>query len=163
VTSFFGKIPDGETITFYDGSTPIGTGSTRGGVATFTTSSLSVKAHTVKATYAGDSTFAVSSGTAQQVVSLYQSSTKFSVTPNPSNLGEPVTLTATVSSGAPGSNTGQVTFRDGATVLGTASVTNDVATLITSALPQGSMLLTANYKGDTLSLPSSGTTTQTVH
>jgi Bacterial Ig-like domain (group 3) len=163
ITSFFGKIPDGEIVTFFDGTTPIGTGSTVGGIATFTTSSLAVAAHAIKATYAGDATYATSSGTMQQVVTLYPSITKIASTPNPSTSGQPVTLTATVSSAAPGGITGQVTFRNGSTILGTASLSNGQATLITTALPQGTLTITANYKGDPLSLTSSGTATQIVH
>jgi hypothetical protein len=163
VASIFGKIPDGEIVTFFDGSTPIGTGSTGGGIATFTTSSLTVEAHAITATYSGDSTFASSSGHVSQVVTLYGSTTKLTSTPNPSTQGQPVTLTASVSSTLPGSVTGDVTFRDGPTVLGTVALSNDVASLTTSGLPPGSLLLTANYKGSTLSLPSSGTATQTVH
>ena len=68
VTSSFGQIPDGETVSFYDGVTLAGTGATMGGVATFTTSSLTAKAHSIKGTYAGDSVFRTSSGTVKQVV-----------------------------------------------------------------------------------------------
>src|SRR5208282_2018471 len=53
----YGPIPDGELVTFLDNTTVIGTGATSGGVATLTTSSLSAKTHTIKATYAGDDTF----------------------------------------------------------------------------------------------------------
>jgi hypothetical protein len=61
-------IPDGELVTFYDGKTVIGTGATASGVATFTTSSLKAKTHTIKATYPGDDTFEPSSGSVKQVV-----------------------------------------------------------------------------------------------
>jgi len=163
VTSIFGKIPNGETVTFLDGSTPIGSESIIGGVATFTTSSLSIGAHAITAKYVGDSSFATSSETVQQVVSLYSSITKLTTTPNPSVFGSTVTLTATVSSVDPKSSSGQVTFRNGATVLGTSTVSGGAASLTTWTLPRGTLTLTANYKGDTLTLPSSGTTTQTVH
>jgi hypothetical protein len=68
VTSSHGTIPDGELITFHDGPTAIGTGATVSGVATFTTSSLKVKTHTIRATYAGDGTFKPSAGIVVQVV-----------------------------------------------------------------------------------------------
>ena len=64
----YGTVPDGELVTFFDGTTTIGTGSTASGVATFTTSSLTVKTHTIKATYAGDAKFKPSSGKVTQVV-----------------------------------------------------------------------------------------------
>ena len=61
-------IPDGELVTFYDGKTEIGTAATVSGVATFTTSSLKAKTHTIKATYPGDDTFEPSAGSVKQVV-----------------------------------------------------------------------------------------------
>ncbi len=48
-----GPTPTG-TVSFYDGSTLIGTGTVVNGVATFTTSSLSVGDHTITAVYSGD-------------------------------------------------------------------------------------------------------------
>jgi hypothetical protein len=68
VTSKYGTIPDGELVTFYDGTTEIGTGTTASGVATFTTSSLTAKKHTIKATYVGDAQFKPSTGRVTQVV-----------------------------------------------------------------------------------------------
>jgi len=69
VTSIFGTIPNGELVTFADDGTAVGTGSTSAGVATFTTSSLTVGTHHIKATYAGDAEFRTSSGPVRQVVS----------------------------------------------------------------------------------------------
>ncbi len=43
------------TVTFYNGSTVLGTGSLSGGIGTFTTSSLSVGTHSIKAVYSGNS------------------------------------------------------------------------------------------------------------
>jgi Bacterial Ig-like domain (group 3)/FG-GAP-like repeat len=68
VTSRYGAIPDGEVVTFGDGSTTMGTGTTTGGVATFTTSSLKARTHTIRGTYAGDGTFQTSWGAVAQVV-----------------------------------------------------------------------------------------------
>jgi Bacterial Ig-like domain (group 3)/FG-GAP-like repeat len=64
----YGTVPDGELVTFFDGIATIGTGTTASGVATFTTSSLSMKTHTIKATYSGDAKFKPSSGKVTQVV-----------------------------------------------------------------------------------------------
>src|SRR5439155_10204726 len=60
ITSTYGPIPDGEMVTFYDGITPIGTGAITSGVAAFSTSTLTAKTHTIKATYPGDATFKAS-------------------------------------------------------------------------------------------------------
>jgi YVTN family beta-propeller protein len=59
--------------------------------------------------------------------------------------GTPITLTATV---LPAGATGQVSFINGPTLHGTATITGGVATLTTS-LPAGTYTITANYLGDT--------------
>jgi uncharacterized protein (DUF2141 family) len=64
----YGTVPDGELVTFFDGTTTIGTGTTASGAAKFATSSLTVGTHTIKATYAGDAKFKPSSGKVTQVV-----------------------------------------------------------------------------------------------
>jgi hypothetical protein len=61
---------------------------------------------------------------------------------SPATVGGSVTLTATVS---PTTAAGSVSFNDGATVLGTAPVTNGTATLSTSALGIGTHSLTAAF------------------
>src|SRR2546429_3244836 len=60
-------------------------------------------------------------------------------TPNPSVVGQAVTLSTTVTALAPalGLPTGTVTFRDGATVLGTVTLVNGSASLVTSTLTVG--------------------------
>ncbi|HEX8615973.1 MAG TPA: M36 family metallopeptidase, partial [Thermoanaerobaculia bacterium] len=73
-------------------------------------------------------------------------STILTTSANPSPAGTPLTLTATVSS-ISGAATGNVTFFDGATNLGTAALVNGVATLTTSALSVGAHSLTATYAG----------------
>jgi autotransporter-associated beta strand protein len=77
--------------------------------------------------------------------------TSLALTSGPANAteGSAVTLTATVSgpAGAP-TPTGTVTFKDGSTVLGTAPVSNGVATLTTSALAAGDHSLRADFASD---------------
>jgi hypothetical protein len=77
-----------------------------------------------------------------------------------------VTFTATVAAKAPGSATptGQVTFTDGSTTLGTAALdASGTATAGTSALGAGDHAITASYRGDDTFATSSGTLTQTVN
>jgi hypothetical protein len=65
---------------------------------------------------------------------------------NPSGLGQAVTFTATVTGASP---TGTVTFKDGATTLGTGTLHGaGQATFTTSALTVGSHSITAVYGGD---------------
>lgn len=85
-------------------------------------------------------------GTATQSTS----STVLAVSGTLVGVGQPVTLTATVS--APyGSNlvpTGTVSFQNGKTVLGTASLSGGTATFTASNLPAGSNAVFASYGGD---------------
>jgi hypothetical protein len=68
VISHAGKIPDGETVTFNDGKTVLGSVPLSNGAATLTTSALSAKRHTIKCIYPGDAVFATSHGSVVQVV-----------------------------------------------------------------------------------------------
>lgn len=66
-----------------------------------------------------------------------------------SNYGQPVTLSAQVTATGSTVPTGNVTFKNGTTTLGTVSVNaSGVATLIVTSLPLGSESLTASYGGD---------------
>ncbi len=57
------------TVTFLDGTTPIGTGTLAGGIATLTLSSLGVGNHTITAAYPGDANFiGVTSGPLTQSI-----------------------------------------------------------------------------------------------
>lgn len=73
--------------------------------------------------------------------------TTLSSSPNPSHIGQTVLLTAkvTASSGTP---TGNLTFYDGATPLGTVVLKQGVATLKISSLSLGIHSLTASYAGN---------------
>jgi hypothetical protein len=147
VTSPKGTIAVGELVTFYDGKTAIGTGATTGGIATFTTSSLTAKTHLIKGTYAGDSVFDPSTGTVTQVVDKYTTTTSLNSSLNPSQFTQPVTFTARVTSSGP-TPTGRVKFLDGTAAIGSATLSGDVATLTKSSLAIGTHLITAEYEGD---------------
>ena len=56
------------TVTFNDNGTSIGTGSVTGGLATFTTTTLTVATHTITAVYGGDNDYFASSGSLTQTV-----------------------------------------------------------------------------------------------
>jgi sugar lactone lactonase YvrE len=66
---------------------------------------------------------------------------------NPALLGDAVTFTATVSSTS-GTPTGSVSFLDGTTTLGTATLSAGTAVLTTASLTAGSHSITAVYSGD---------------
>ena len=66
--------------------------------------------------------------------------------PNPATYGRPVTLTATLPTGA----AGKVTFYDGVTVLGISVVSGGRASLTTSLLAPGARSIRAYYSGDAI-------------
>ncbi len=139
------------TVTFLDGMTPIGTGTLSGGVATFSTTSLSVATHSITAAYGGDANDQSSTSSALgQVVVADSTSTALASSVNPSVFGQSVTFTATVSANAPGINTptGTVTFLDGMTAIGTGTLSGGVATFSTTSLAVATHSITAMYGGD---------------
>jgi hypothetical protein len=147
VTWTYGTVPDGELVTFFDGTTTLGTGATAGGVATFTTSSLALATHTIKATYPGDAEFKPSSGAVQQVVNKSPTTTTLSSSLNPSQFGQAVTFTAHVTSSGP-TPTGTVQFLDGTIGIGQVTLSGGVAELTKSNLAVGTHPITAHYNGD---------------
>jgi Bacterial Ig-like domain (group 3)/FG-GAP-like repeat len=157
VTSTLGTIPDGELVTFYDGITPLGSVALASGTAAYTTSSLSTKTHTIKATYVGDTRFAPSSGMVKQVVNKYPTTTGLSSSLNPSNYGQAVTFTATVTPTGPYSLTAKVRFWDGTVGIGTATLSGGVAKLTKSTLAVGMHPITAQYLGDSFNAKSTST------
>ncbi len=145
---FYKGTPTG-TVSFYDGSTLLGTGTLSGGVATYTTSALSVGSHSMTAVYGGDTNcLGSTSGVLKQVVNQNSTTTSLTSSLNPSTYGQAVTFTATVT-GQYGTPTGTVSFYDGTTLLGTGTLNNGVATYATSSLSVGSHSMTAVYGGDT--------------
>jgi len=148
------------TVTFHDGATLLGSGTISGTTATFTTAALTGGGHSLTATYAGDLNFA-GSATAPlaQTVDKAATTTALVSSANPSVYGSTVTFTATVTAGA----TGVVTFRDGATTLGTIALTGNTAAFTTSALLAGPHSITASYEGDgNFLISASSTLVQTV-
>jgi hypothetical protein len=72
---------------------------------------------------------------------------------NPSQFGQPVTFTATVTA-AGGTPAGTVTFADGGATIGSATLSGGVATFAVSTLAIGSHTITASYVGSTTFAPS---------
>ncbi len=135
------------TVAFDDGSQTIRTVALVSGTASISISSLSTGSHAITAVFGGNLEVAGStSPILSQVVTAPTTSSATTLTSslNPSNLGQSVTLTATVS---PAAATGSVTFYNGTTVLGAATVAGGKASLSTVLLPFGQLALTARYSG----------------
>jgi hypothetical protein len=159
VTSAYGSIPDGELVTFYDSNTEIGAGNTKAGAAAMTTSSLTSGTHEITATYAGDSSFATStSRDFRQTISQATTTTLLTSSANPATYGLPITFSVTVTSTG-STPTGTVTFKNGAAVLGVATLNpQGAATLTTLNLGAGAYSITAAYSGDPSSAKSTSAT-----
>jgi uncharacterized protein YjdB len=133
------------TVTFLDGATALGSSTIAGGAATLSVSNLSVGAHSIKAQYNGSSTYSSASAVVTQTINKASTTTTLTSNRNPSNVGQSVTFTATVSASAA---SGSVQFLDGATILGTVTLSAGRASLSTASLSAGSHSITAKYIGD---------------
>jgi hypothetical protein len=154
------------TVTFKDGSTTLGTVALdANGRAIFNTAALGAGGHTITAVYNGSTYFAPSSGSATQTISQPGTITSVAAGVGAAAIGQPVTLTVTARAAIPGTGTprGTVIFKDGGTILGTATLdANGRAIFNTAALGVGGHTITAVYNGDTYFTPSSGSTTKTI-
>ena len=115
-----GNNPTG-LVVFKDGANTLGSAVVSSNRATLNTSFATTGLHLLTANYGGDSNNGASSSAplSMSVTLRATTTTRLSVLPNPALLNEPVTLSATVSGSVP---SGLVTFSDGATVLGSASI-----------------------------------------
>jgi Bacterial Ig-like domain (group 3) len=150
IKSELGVPADGELVTFTDSGVTIGTAPLTKGVANFITSSLSLGTHNIAAVYNGDPVFSTSTSiTVHHTVNPADSTTVLTSSLNPSNYGQNVTFTATVSSSA-GVPDGSITFQQNGTVIGTVNLnSNGVATFSDSVLGVGSHNVIAKYSGST--------------
>ena len=95
-------------------------------------------------------------GTGTLTVGPFVTTTTMSGNANPATVGASVTFTATVTGGTP---TGNVTFYDGATPLGTSTLNGSFqATFGSSNLTAGTHSITAQYAGDANDAASTSTT-----
>jgi len=151
VTATFGGVPNG-TVQFKDGNTVIGSAALNAnGVAQLSTASLSVGVHSMTAAYLGNSNFVGSTSSAlPQTVNEAKTTTSLVSSQNPSIKGKLVTFTATVHPAFGGAPSGKITFKNGATVLGSVAVntTTHQAKFTTSKLSVGTHSITADYAGD---------------
>jgi Bacterial Ig-like domain (group 3)/FG-GAP-like repeat len=115
---------------------------------------LTVGTHSIVAIYSGDTiTQGSTSATFTQTVSPLPTTTTLSSSPNPSQIGQSVTFTATITTTEnTGIFQGTVTFFEGSNALGTVPVVGDLrfgatATLSVSNLTVGTHSMTASYSG----------------
>jgi hypothetical protein len=162
ITTQFGGSPTG-TVTFKQGTTTLGQGTVSNGQATLNYSFTSPGEDFVVATYSGDSSFLPSSSARlKQLVMKAPTTTALTSSLNPSQVGQPVKFTATVTAQYGGTPTGSVTFRDGQSVIAQVPLRGGVAQYKTSALTKGNHYIRASYAGDSNYQGSQGTLIQVV-
>ncbi len=150
VTSGGDRVTTG-SVQFSDGGTDLGAAVpvAADGTASYPTSALAAGTHAIRASYGGTAELATSSDDLDQVVDKLLTTTSLVSDRNPSRFGDPVTLTATVTSGGDPATPGSVQFSDDGTDLG-ALVTlaaDGTATYTTAALSVGTHPITATYSG----------------
>ena len=146
-----GSVTPTGSVSFIDNGAQIGSGVLSGSPATasFTTSALAAGQHSITAQYLGSSgNGASTSPPFTQTVSPVQTATTVTAAPNPGIAGRGVTLTASIKA-LQGATipVGSVTFTDGGTVLGTATVNSAGLATITSNLSVGQHAIVASYAG----------------
>lgn len=140
----------GGTVTVSDGANALGSATVSGGLAILTVPTLTVGSHSVIATYGGDTTHSSSvSLPLTQSVSKATTTTAIASSKNPQQVGQPITLTATVTSQFGGAASGSIVFKSGNTTLGTVALNGNQANLTTSFSSAGTRSITAQYAGDT--------------
>jgi streptogramin lyase len=164
VTSTAGT-PTG-TVTFFDGSTAIGTASSDGsGHAVLATVLHTGGSHSLTAVFNGSANFAPSRSAAlQESVAQDPTTTTLVASANPAPVGKTLTLTVTVTpafAGA-GAATGLIILRDGTNTIGFATLNASGQAVFTfipgqvigkgssrfTVLPRGTHHLTASFVGD---------------
>jgi hypothetical protein len=141
------------TVTFKNGGVTVGTGLLNASIqATLTLTNLAVGSHTLTAEYAGDINFNGSNSSAlPQAVNQASANVSVASSANPSAWLHTVTFTATVAAASPGAGlpTGDVTFRNDGSAIGSGTLNGSgQATLSLSSLAVGSHSITADYDGD---------------
>ncbi|QSI29786.1 hypothetical protein GNX71_09405 [Variovorax sp. RKNM96] len=138
-------VPDGGTMSFYDGSTLLGTAVVANGLASFSLNGLNFGSHTLRAVYSGDANNAPSETTSVVLVAKARADLS---NLSAASIAQDGALSVRVDR-VDGANVGGVmSFYQGSHLLGTASVIDGVATLTGVSLPPGVQQFTAVYSGN---------------
>ena len=131
---------NGQTITLTTDAT---------GSATYSIATLQPNSYPVTAEFAATNNLLSSSASLTEVITAAPTSVSLTGAPNPGDLNQPVTLTATVLSQATPVVNGNVTFYDGTASLGSSPLSaTGVATLAATFTTLGVHNLTAVYSGN---------------
>ncbi|MGA3193907.1 MAG: Ig-like domain repeat protein [Terriglobales bacterium] len=137
------------TVTFYDGTSALGTVGVNLGTAQLVLPTLYGGSHSLTASYSGDAVFltSVSAAVIRVVAQVIPTATVASNL-NPSTVSQAVTFTATVAGIKSIVPTGTVIFKQGVDVLGTVAIVNGQASFTYTFTKAGTAAITASYSGD---------------
>ncbi len=168
-----GTVTDG-SVTFYAGSTALGTSNVSNGAATLQIvasagNGFALGSDTVSATYNGG-TYLTSSGNTSVTATSALPLPTVVITPNSSSVLQGATDSFTVTvSGSYGTPTGNVTLKAGSTSISTQALVNgtytftNIATTSGNGFTVGNTTVTAAYAGDSNYSSANGTATVTVN
>ena len=139
-----GNNPTG-TVEFIDGATSLGSATLSGGQAQITTDALAVGLHLVEVMYAGDANNTSAVSSVVDVTVLTVAGATLATSDDSPLVGDEIALTATVTGDNP---TGTVDFYDGATLLGTITLSGGEAQLAIDSLTAGAHSIHAVYSGN---------------
>jgi len=142
-------VPTGD-IQLLKGTTVLARLALKAGAVKYTTATLPAGFNTITVVYAGDANNNGSVSAPLNQFVLAAAMTTLTSSPNPSVYGQTVIFSTTIASSIGVPPDGEtVTFKHGASVLGTGTLSGGTATLSTSTLAVGTKLVTAIYGGDT--------------
>jgi hypothetical protein len=160
--AFTSPAPTG-SVAFLDSGTVIGmVPLTTAGTAVLNTSSLIIGAHTIHASYSGDSNYVSQRATVSEVIRYPPAVLTLSSSLNPESFGQSVIFTAKATATGP-IPTGSVIFQDNGKQAGQVTLAADgTAAFATSSLSAGSHVIQAIYSGDSKYDSQSATLTEVV-
>ena len=137
------------SVSFRDGATVLNTVAVNaGGQATLAINTLSVGLHSLTASFTGNTNYSAgNSPVVDETVEQTATQTTLSSASSTTLVGKAASFSVVVSS-ATGIPTGQVTFRDGTTVLGMVALSAGNAAISITTLAAGTHSITALYAGD---------------
>jgi len=139
------------SVTFFDGTTALGSVPLTSGAASLGIPALGGGKRSITAVYSGDANDSASTSTVlAETVKQAVATTTFTSSSAGSTFGQTVTFTFNAAGSTSGlaTPTGNVTFKDGTTVLGTIALSNGTASFAVSTLGVGTHSISAGYAGD---------------
>ena len=160
VTDSDGIAPTGAVV-FSEGGTIYGSITLNAGEAQLALPQLLVGKHIITAQYSGDGSDAPSKANLTETIQGASSTTAISSSLNPSNYGQAIVFTATVTSTA-GIPDGTVTFKNGNQGLGTVTLSGGQAQLSVTTIDAGARTIKAIYNGTNIYATSQNSLQQVV-